>query len=150
MLHFQYASEINATPTTVWQFHERQDILDLLTPPWQPVTVVRREGGLGVGAITEFRLQLGPVPVKWLARHTECEHERLFTDIQVEGPLVSWTHRHLFTPIRDNQTLLTDAIAYELPGGIPAETILAGWVNSRLADMFAYRHQITSQYCESA
>ena len=82
MLNFQYSSLIDASVETVWQFHERPDILDLLTPPWQPVTVVKREGGLGVGAITEFRIMLLLIPVRWLAEHIECEENHFFVDTQ--------------------------------------------------------------------
>lgn len=37
MLHFSHSSIINAPVQVVWEFHERQDVLKLLTPPWQPV-----------------------------------------------------------------------------------------------------------------
>ena len=147
MLHFQYSSLINSSVKNVWQFHERPDILKLLTPPWQPVKVIRREGGLGVGAISEFRLILGPIPVKWLAKHIECQPNSLFVDEQIAGPMKSWVHRHQFETI-DGQTKLTDAIAYELPGGWLAELILGWWVEARLQDMFRYRHQVTKQACE--
>jgi len=56
MLHYRKSTLIDAPVEVVWNFHERLDILERLTPPWQPVQVVRREGGLGVGAISEFRL----------------------------------------------------------------------------------------------
>lgn len=147
MLHFEYSSSIDAPVEAVWQFHERQDILDILTPPWQPVTVVHHEGGLDVGAISEFRLNLGFVPVKWVAKHIECQHNRLFTDIQIEGPMQSWEHRHIFSSEGD-KTRLTDAIAYEIPGGWLAELLLGWWVDSRLKEMFRYRHQVTKKECE--
>ena len=147
MLHFKYSSVINASVDKVWQFYERPDILQLLTPPWQPVEVIRREGGLGVGAISEFRINLGPVPVKWLAKHIECQPNSLFVDEQIEGPMVSWTHQHLFEAV-DRQTKLTDAISYELPGSWLAELLLGWWVKARLSDMFRYRHQVTKKECE--
>ncbi|WP_036483505.1 SRPBCC family protein [Myxosarcina sp. GI1] len=147
MLHFEYSSAIDAPIEAVWQFHERQDILDILTPPWQPVTVVRHEGGLNVGAISEFRLNLGFVPIKWVAKHTECQPNCLFTDIQIEGPMQSWQHRHQFTSEGD-KTILTDAIAYEIPGGWLAELLLGWWVDSRLKEMFRYRHEVTKKECE--
>ncbi|MDB9482186.1 cyclase, partial [Dolichospermum circinale CS-537/05] len=37
MLHFKHSSIINAPVEVVWKFHERPDIIQLLTPPWQPV-----------------------------------------------------------------------------------------------------------------
>ena len=148
MLNFKYSSLINADVETVWQFHERQDILNLLTPPWQPVTIIRREGGLEVGAISEFRLSLAGIPIPWIATHIECKANRLFVDRQTTGPMESWTHRHEFMA-EGGQTRLTDAIAYEIPGGWLAEFILGWWVDARLTDMFRYRHQVTKEKCES-
>ncbi|MBD2040398.1 SRPBCC family protein [Microcoleus sp. FACHB-672] len=147
MLHFKHSSLIDAPVEVVWSFHERPDILQLLTPPWQPVQIIRREGGLDVGAISEFRLWLGPIPVRWVARHTECDKNRLFTDRQIEGPMESWTHRHHF--IEENgKTRLTDAIDFELPGGMLAELVLGWWVDLRLKDMFSYRHKVIKRECE--
>jgi ligand-binding SRPBCC domain-containing protein len=146
MLTFEKSSVIKAPVEVVWAFHERLDILDLLTPPWQPVQVVRREGGLGIGAITEFRIWLGPLPVKWLARHIECEPYRLFCDRQAEGPLDHWIHRHQFEPLADT-TRLTDSIEFALPGGEPVEDLIGGFVGDRLRDMFDYRHQVTQDMC---
>ncbi|MBD2250301.1 SRPBCC family protein [Nostoc parmelioides] len=147
MLHFQHTSVINAPPEVVWKFHERPDILQLLTPPWQPVRVVRREGGLEVGAITEFKLFLGPVPLTWLARHTECDKYRLFTDTQISGPFESWIHRHQFEP-ENGKTKLIDDVSYVMPGGETIEFI-GGWlIQAQLEAMFRYRHYVTKRECE--
>lgn len=147
MLNFTYSSLIDAPIETVWTFHERPDILQILTPPWQPVEVVRRQGGLDVGAITEFKIYLGFFPVTWLARHTECDRPNLFVDVQAEGPMQQWTHRHQFQA-ENGKTRLTDAITYEMPLA-PVSEAVAGWfVEDRLRDMFRYRHDITKQECE--
>ncbi|MBC1312915.1 cyclase [Trichormus variabilis PNB] len=147
MLHFQHTSVINAPPEVVWKFHERPDILQLLTPPWQPVRVVRREGGLEVGAITEFKLFLGPVPLTWLARHTECDKYRLFTDTQISGPFESWIHRHQFQP-ENGKTRLIDDVSYVMPGGETIEFI-GGWlIQAQLEAMSRYRHYVTKRECE--
>jgi ligand-binding SRPBCC domain-containing protein len=146
MLNFRYSTLIDAPLETVWQFHERPDVLDLLTPPWQPVTIVRRQGGLGVGAISEFRLSLAGIPVPWIATHIECIPNSLFVDEQTDGPMTSWVHRHEFVP-EGSKTRLTDAIAYEIPGGFLAELLLGWWVDSRLKEMFRYRHEITQANC---
>ena len=147
MPHFKYSSLINANVEAVWNFHERPDILQLLTPPWQPVKIIRREGGLDVGAVSEFRLLLGPIPVKWVATHTQCEQYRLFVDEQTEGPMARWTHRHEFTS-ENGKTRLTDAIAFSIPGGPIVDLLLGWWVEMRLTDMFRYRHEVTKRECE--
>ncbi len=148
MLHFKYSSLINAPVEVVWNFHEQPEILKKLTPPWQPVQIVRRQGGLEVGAVSEFRLLLGPIPVKWVAQHTECVPYQLFTDEQREGPMASWTHRHQFNE-ENGRTRLTDAIAFSLPGGWLTNLLLSWWVYARLEDLFRYRHQVTKRECES-
>lgn len=146
MLHFRYSSLIDAPVQTVWDFHTRDDILQQLTPPWQPVEIVRREGGLEVGAVSEFKIWLGPLPVDWVAIHTECIPYQLFTDEQQQGPMASWVHRHQFTE-ENGKTRLTDAIAYSLPGDWFAEQLVGWWVDSRLEEMFRYRHEVTQREC---
>ena len=148
MLNFQYSSLIDAPVERVWQFHERPDILDFLTPPWQPVKVIRHEGGLSVGAVSEFRLSLVGISIPWIATHIECQPNRLFVDRQTDGPMESWVHRHEFSS-EGSKTRLTDAIAYEIPGGFLAELLLSWWVDARLKDMFGYRHQVTKTQCET-
>lgn len=147
MRYFEYSSLINAPVDVVWQFHTQPDTLQQLTPPWQPVEIVRREGGLEIGAISEFKIYLGLIAIRWLARHTECIENQIFTDEQVDGPMEFWKHRHQFAQI-NGKTRLTDTIEYKLPGGEIAELLLGWWVNSRLEDMFRYRHQVTRQACE--
>jgi ligand-binding SRPBCC domain-containing protein len=148
MLHYKYSSVIDAPVEIVWKFHERPDVLQLLTPPWQPVQVIRREGGLGVGGISEFRLMLGPLPLRWLARHTAYEEYRLFTDEQISGPFDHWVHRHQFEP-EDGKTRLTDDISFSIPGGEPVE-FFSGWlVKAQLEATFRYRHDVTKRECES-
>ncbi len=153
MLKFQRSIQINAPVETVWAFHERADILNILTPPWQPVQVLWREGGLGVGTSSAFRLWLGPLPVLWLAQHVECEPDRLFADLQTQGPMAHWLHRHRFEPLAASnlgpaQMRLTDEIEYALPAGDWTEPLLKTWVSARLGDMFAYRHRVTKLACE--
>jgi len=147
MLHFKYSSLIDAPVEVVWNFYERPDILQRLTPPWQPVEIVRYEGGLEIGAISEFRIVLGLLPVRWVAQHTEYKKYQLFTDEQIEGPMQSWVHRHQFVQ-ENGKTRLTDAIAFSLPGGSPIETLLSAWVNERLEHMFRYRHEVTQRECK--
>lgn len=148
MLHFEKSSVINAPVKTVWQFYERPDILNVLTPPWQPVEIIRREGGLGVGAESEFRLWLGPVPIQWLAVHTDCLDYEKFVDVQKTGPMEFWQHQHFF--LEDGvKTTLVDRIDFSLPGGEIAEFLVGNFVQQRLQDMFDYRHRMTQEHCES-
>lgn len=147
MVKFEYSSQIKASVEKVWQFHERDDILQLLTPPWQPVKVIRRQGGLNIGATSQFLLMFGFINILWVARHTQYQEYKLFTDEQIKGPMDSWIHYHRFEA-KGTDTILTDSIEYQIPGGWLSDIMLGWWVNSRLEDMFRYRHQITKEKLE--
>lgn len=122
MLKFQRSTLIDSPIEIVWGFHERPDILQLLISPWQPIEVVCREGGLEVDAISEFRIFLEPLPIKWVALHTEYEKNRVFTDEQTEEPFESWIQGHQFAEA-NGTTRLTDAIAFTMLGGDPVEFV---------------------------
>jgi ligand-binding SRPBCC domain-containing protein len=146
-MHFHFTSFVKATPAAVMAFHERPDAIVRLRPPWQPMQVLRRQGGLEAGAEVEFRVWMGPVPVRWLARHIAFEPGRSFTDVQVHGPFRSWVHTHRFVP-QGEGTLLSDEIECSLPGA-PVSDWLFGWtVRLQLTAMFRYRHAVTRRFCE--
>jgi ligand-binding SRPBCC domain-containing protein len=144
MLHFQKTSWIEAPVAQVWAFHARS--VHLLVAPWQPVQLIRQPTGIEIGTLTEYRLWLGLLSVSWVSVVTAVDPHCQFTEQQQTGPMPLWEHSHRFQAQGD-ATLLTDEIHYELPGGDLAAQSLGWWVTARLSDMFAYRHQITSQSC---
>jgi len=148
MLHFSYSSLINAPIEKVWAFYEREDILELLSAPWQPVQVISHQGGLEVGARSHFQLMLGIIPVSWIAEHIACNKPYLFVDRQVDGPMDFWEHHHHFEK-EGQATRISDLISYQIPCGLFSDVALGWWVDSRLHDMFSYRHQIIKQMLEN-
>lgn len=147
-MRFEYASRIQAPVETVFAFHERPDALELLNPPGDGVRLLRRRGGLDVGARVEFEIcLLGLFRIRWIALHTDCEPGRLFVDEQVYGPFRRWIHRHSFTP-QDGGTLLADAVQFSLPGGLPVDLLFGPLVKLRLRSLFRYRHAVTRRECE--
>ncbi len=149
---FVATSLIQAPRDKVFAFHERPDAFALLTPPSAGVEIVRRVGGLAVGAETLVRVPLIPLGkgywrVDWLARHTSYQPPSLFVDEQVEGPFRSWRHEHRMEAV-GNATRLTDHITFHLPGGLLADLVIAPFVRLQLHHMFAFRHMMTKKYCE--
>jgi len=138
MVKFVYESRLPVPPQAVFAFHERPDILDLLSPPWPRVHVVSRTGGLRVGARVEFRIHLGPFYLTWVAVHTEYEHNRLFVDEQQKGPFRYWRHRHLFLPGGDG-CLLRDEVTFD------TFAIASPLVRKQLHKMFHFRHAVTAR-----
>jgi ligand-binding SRPBCC domain-containing protein len=147
-MRFEFTTQIDAPVAKVFAFHERDDIFALLTPPWQNVELLSREGGLEAGAKVVFRAKLGPIPIIWVAQHTEFERNRLFVDIQVSGPFAHWKHRHEFSP-SGSGCLLADRIEFGLKGGPIADALLGWGAKLQLWAMFRHRHAVTKRLCEA-
>ena len=135
---------VRAPVAQVFAFHEREDALPRLSPPFPPVRVVSREGGIRPGARVDLRIG----PIRWLALHTAYEKDRLFVDEQVEGPFASWVHRHEFEAVDAQTTRLTDHVTFTLPGGPIVNALLGRLVALSLVPMFRYRHAATKAACE--
>ena len=142
---FVYESVIPASVQAVFAFHERPDALRLLTPPWEPVQVVRAAPTLQPGARALLKVKMGPVWIEWEAEHTRYEKDVLFQDRQIRGPFRRWLHTHRMLPA-EGGTLLRDEVDLELPFGILARP---AWplVRRRLEKMFAHRHAATREAC---
>ena len=142
---FVHESVIAAPVPVVFAFHERPDALKLLTPPWEPVQVVRAAPTLHVGERALIKVRLGPLWVDWEAEHTRYEKDVLFQDRQIRGPFKAWLHTHRMTAV-ESRTLLRDEVELELPLGILA---LPAWplVRRKLRRMFEYRHEVTRANC---
>lgn len=134
---------IDAPVSTVFRFHEREDALSLLSPPFPPLRVVSRSGGIKTGARVELRVGF----IRWVAQHTAFEPDQLFVDQQVEGPFAHWIHRHEFEDV-GIAARLTDRVEFVLPGGKWVNLALAWVVKLGLMQMFWYRHRVTKEICE--
>lgn len=134
---------IDAPIEDVFRFHEREDALALLSPTFPPVRVVRKTGGIGIGARVELRVG----GLLWVAVHTAYEKDRLFVDEQIQGPFARWIHRHEFEDL-GGRTRLTDRVEYGLPGGWLVNRLLGWTVRPGLYQMFRHRHRVTRRFCE--
>jgi len=128
----------------VFAWHARPGALERLTPPFAPVRVVERSGGIEPGARVVLRLPVGPLGVTWVAEHRDLEPGRLFRDVQVSGPFARWEHTHRFLPDGPDRSVLEDEVSYALPGGILGDTLGDGQLRQLLAPMFDYRHRVTA------
>ena len=140
---------INAPPEVVFEFHESRVALTLLIPPWENMKVVESSGSLLPGSRVILRGSLGPVPLQWIANHTEFDPPHLFADRQESGPFAFWYHRHRFFEDGQGGTVLTDDVEYALPLGLIGLWFGGWFIRRKLNAMFAYRHETTQQLIES-
>ncbi len=115
MTTFTYSFTVNAPLTAVSAFHHDTRALKTLTPP--PIFAqIHHFEPLAEGAVAEFTLWFGPLPVRWTAVHSGVS-ENGFTDTQVSGPLQSWQHTHTFTAVSPTATRIDEHIAYSHDDG---------------------------------
>ncbi len=127
----------------LYAWHARPGAFERLNPPFDPVEVEERTGGLEVGARTVIRLKVGPATQRWVAEHTACEPGVMFRDEQVSGPFARWVHTHRFEDRGDGTSELVDQVEYALPLGALGSTFGGGFTRATLERMFAYRHAVT-------
>jgi ligand-binding SRPBCC domain-containing protein len=148
VIKFVKESRIAAAPSVVFEWHEQPGAIARLTPPWERVKVLEPGGSLLPGTRVVLLSRLGPIPLKWVAVHTEYDQPRLFADRQESGPFAFWYHRHLFLP-DGSGTLMRDEVEYEPPLGVLGRLLGRGLIEAKLERMFAYRHQVVQQAMQS-
>lgn len=140
---FQRDCDLPVSAAVAHAWHARPGAFERLMPPWQRMRLIRRQGGLEPGAELEIELGVGPLTLRWLARHLENEPGRRFVDDQVEGPFASWRHEHLFEDQAGGGCRLSDRIVYRLPAGLLGRLVAGGKVARDLERTFRYRHETT-------
>ena len=125
----EYASVIGRPIDEVYGWHTRPGAITRLTPPWQPLSVVREAESLSDG-----RAVLGlPGGVCVTARHDPTGFDpprRFVDDLLLPGPQ-AWRHVHDFADRGDGTTLLTDRVHTPIPA-------------AALRPTFRYRHRQTA------
>ncbi|QEH37584.1 Polyketide cyclase / dehydrase and lipid transport [Aquisphaera giovannonii] len=147
---FVKESRIQAPPDAVFRFHESPEALTRLIPPWESMRVAESAGSLRLGSRVVLRGRVGPIPVQWVAVHTEYEPPHLFADRQESGPFAWWYHRHRFLDDGQGGTILRDEVEYQVPMGAVGLLMGGPFVRRKLERMFAYRHEATRRIVEAA
>ena len=138
-------SRIEAPAAEVYAWHALPDALEKLTPRGQAMKLIERSGGLERGARMVIEFGRWPFRRRWVAVHQDCEEGRYFSDVQVSGPFAYWKHTHTFAPDGPSACILEDSVEYAVPFGVLGRW-LAGWhVRRKIAELFAYRHEVTAR-----
>jgi ligand-binding SRPBCC domain-containing protein len=148
-LRFVHQSRLAASPETVFAFHERREALSELIPPWEPMRPVTSDNSLQPGSRVVLAGRIGPIPVRWVAEHTEYSPPHLFADRQVLGPFVWWHHRHHVLSDGSGGTILRDEIEYLMPLGTIGRWLGEWFIRRKLQRMFTFRHEVTRRWVES-
>ena len=143
---FDFAFKVRAPLSAVSEFHRDTRALRRLTPP--PVFIqLHAVEPLGEGSVSEFTMWFGPLPVRWIAVHSDVSQHG-FTDTQERGLMRRWQHTHRFTAEGDGATRIDEYVEYEHHAdwrGILSRVLFA---RPALRLLFAYRRFVTRRAVE--
>jgi ligand-binding SRPBCC domain-containing protein len=146
MNHFVHRTIVKAPLEKINSFHHSRHAFEELSPPIMFVRLIQAEP-IANGSILHFRMWLGPIPVNWVAVHSDVSQSG-FTDSQRVGPFEYWNHCHTFRSINSQTTEITDEIKAE-----PGRQLLSGLVSRLmwlgLPFLFGYRGWIIRKKLES-
>ena len=98
------------------------------------------------GMEADFTLWLGPVPLRWRARHRDVS-AGAFTDEQASGPFADWAHRHELEPLGPHRTRVRDRVEYAHHAGARGLFTRAVMGGPALRVLFGYRALMTKLCC---
>jgi ligand-binding SRPBCC domain-containing protein len=143
---FDYRFTVPTNIKAVAAFHSSSLALRKLSPP--PVVVkIHLAEPLQEGSRSEFTMWIGPLPIRWLAVHSQVHPLTGFTDRQERGPMLRWQHTHRFEALGEKQTLVHERIEYEHQPGWPGWLTRVLFSPLGLRGMFAYRAWVTRREC---
>lgn len=125
----------------VFPFFSRPENLGLITPPGMKFRIRKMPESMKSGALIDYSLRLGPIPVNWQTRIDQYEPGVRFVDTQAKGPYATWWHEHAFEEVGD-QTIMTDRVLYTPPVGPVGRLANAVYIADELRRVFGYRESV--------
>ena len=143
MNEFSFQSKINLNVKKVFDWHKNTFALERLTPPWDFVSVNKRQFinsyPLINGGKIEIKQKIFPlVNLKWKLIHQDYSENKKFTDLMLKGPFKFWRHEHIFQE-KNLETNMIDKIQYKMH---LSNDSLNSFIKNKLNKSFEYRHKI--------
>ena len=130
---------LNSPIDVVFPFFSRPENLCALTPRALGFRILfGTERGIQEGALIDYLISLGGLPMPWRTRIDRFEPPHGFTDSQLFGPYRCWSHEHRFTA-NGNETVMNDSVLFAPLGGqlVPAPAMRA--IEKTLMRIFSFR-----------
>tara|TARA_B110000116_G_scaffold156996_1_gene135838 strand:- start:1211 stop:1657 length:447 start_codon:yes stop_codon:yes gene_type:complete len=108
---FKYITTISKPISDVFEFYSNPKNINKLTP-WFVNVVAIPDKRILVGSIFEIKISIFGINSKWKILIKHFEENKIFTDLQLEGPFLYWEHNHIFE-LNNQKTIMKDVIKYK-------------------------------------
>jgi ligand-binding SRPBCC domain-containing protein len=133
----------------VFDFFADAANLERITPPELNFHIVTPQPlELKKGALIDYQLKLRGFPLKWQTVISTWNPPHEFVDEALKSPYKQWIHRHTFTELNENKTLIKDEVRYRLPLE-PLGDIAHFFVRKELNYIFDFRQKTVKEILES-
>jgi hypothetical protein len=130
--------ELGVPLTEAFTFFSAPENLAFLTPRPLGLEILARSGAPSAGSTVDYRIRIGPIPLRWRTRFERWEAPARFVDVQERGPYRTWWHEHRFEA-RGARTVMRDRVRFTLPLGPLGALARRLFVADQLGDLFRQR-----------
>lgn len=132
---------IDAPLDDAFAFFSRAANLGLITPADMQFTIQGPIPPMAPGATIDYRIRIGPVPLRWRTRIAVWEPGRRFVDVQEVGPYRLWWHEHVFHA-DGGRTVMDDRVLYTPPFGLLGRIANRFLIAPAVKRIFQYRSDV--------
>ncbi|MCU1287783.1 MAG: CDP-paratose 2-epimerase [Acidobacteria bacterium] len=136
---------LNLPRAKVFDFFADAVNLERITPPELNFHIATAQPiDIRQGALIDYRLKLRGLPLIWKTEISVWNPPFEFVDRALKSPYKQWIHRHTFTEIEENKTLIEDEVRYRLPME-PLGDLAHFFVRRELDYIFDFRQKTVAE-----
>ena len=136
---------LNLPRAKVFDFYADAVNLERITPPELRFHIATAQPiDIRQGALIDYRLKLRGLPLIWKTEISVWNPPFEFVDRALKSPYKQWIHRHTFTEIEENKTLIEDEVRYRLPME-PLGDLAHFFVRRELDYIFDFRQKTVAE-----
>jgi hypothetical protein len=132
---------VDAPLEETFTFFSKAENLGAITPAAMKFSIQGQVPPMAQGATIDYRVRIGPLPIRWRTRITKWEPGRSFIDLQEAGPYRLWWHEHTFQADA-RRTVMEDRVYYAPPFGVLGRLANRLFIGPTLMKVFQYRGDV--------
>ena len=137
----EQTSRLHAPLAQAFGFFCRAENLGLITPSFMKFELLGEPPAeMHEGTEINYRIGLGPLPLRWKTEIRSWQPPGLFVDTQEKGPYALWWHEHHLQADGES-TVMLDRVYYSPPLGILGRLAHGVLVARTLRAIFGYRQE---------